>query len=178
MLFTRTRVRQKLWGRLATCGGLITRPNTPYTGQQAPVDNRRAGYHPAPQLMQLARFCEKYVALGKIACPTKQSSFRPHTTNVSARPAGPHRSRPISRALSFEPATGTDRAAPLSPSGSARSAGAPAGPRSGGPVFRSCARSDAVSTQFAPSCLCSLRRHRNTAGLGARPLLLSCSSLE
>ena len=36
------------WGRLATCGGLVTRLPTFANGRQAPVDNRRAGYHPAP----------------------------------------------------------------------------------------------------------------------------------
>src|ERR1035441_8469048 len=39
-----------LWGRLATCGGLATRLWTFAVGRQAPVANRRAGYHPAPQL--------------------------------------------------------------------------------------------------------------------------------
>ena len=38
-----------LWGRLATCGGLITRLPTFANGRPAPVANRRAGYHPAPQ---------------------------------------------------------------------------------------------------------------------------------
>ena len=42
-------IRQELWGRLATCCGLVTRP--------APVDNRRAGYHPAPQPGAYSLFC-------------------------------------------------------------------------------------------------------------------------
>jgi hypothetical protein len=38
-----------LWGRLATCGGLVTRLPAFANGRPAPVGNRRAGYHPAPQ---------------------------------------------------------------------------------------------------------------------------------
>src|ERR1035438_5859447 len=41
-----------LWGRLATCGGLPPRPWTHANGGTAPVANRRAGYHPAPQFLQ------------------------------------------------------------------------------------------------------------------------------
>ena len=37
-----------LWGRLATCGGLVTRLPAFANGRPATVANRRAGYHPAP----------------------------------------------------------------------------------------------------------------------------------
>src|SRR3954453_21360943 len=37
--------RKTMWGRLAACGGLVTVGNPP----GAPVSNRRAGCHPAPQ---------------------------------------------------------------------------------------------------------------------------------
>jgi len=40
---------KKLWGRFATCGGLVNPPDRLYTGPPAPVENRRAGYNPAPQ---------------------------------------------------------------------------------------------------------------------------------
>src|ERR1039457_7445930 len=42
-------MRHDLWGRLATCGGLVTRLPAFPNGRPAPVANRRAGYHPAPQ---------------------------------------------------------------------------------------------------------------------------------
>src|ERR1019366_3480627 len=41
-------VRAGLRGRLATCGGLVTRLPTFANGRPAPAANRRAGYHPAP----------------------------------------------------------------------------------------------------------------------------------
>src|ERR1017187_544336 len=37
-----------LWGRLATCGGLVPRLPAFANGRPAPVGNGRAGYHPAP----------------------------------------------------------------------------------------------------------------------------------
>src|ERR1017187_8743220 len=37
-----------LRGRLATCGGLVTRLPTFANGRRAPVATRCAGYHPAP----------------------------------------------------------------------------------------------------------------------------------
>src|ERR1017187_4977397 len=41
-----------MWGRLATCGGLVTRLLTFAYGRLAPVNNRRAGCHPAPQSLK------------------------------------------------------------------------------------------------------------------------------
>ncbi|HEV3196397.1 MAG TPA: ABC transporter permease [Bryobacteraceae bacterium] len=43
------RVLAVLWARLPTCGGLVTRLRRFAYGRLAPVANRRAGYHPAPQ---------------------------------------------------------------------------------------------------------------------------------
>ena len=88
ILFPETGTRRKLWGRLETCGGLLTRPKSPVNRPKAPVANRRAGYHPAPQLMQSARFWEKHVALGFSPRPPAMARPAPNAkTPLSRRPA-------------------------------------------------------------------------------------------